>query len=455
MTKFGQKQDIGYITGQANRVLASEGKSSFEHQSFISNLENIEKMRTHILGQLNIDTAIKLERSKLSSEVYRLLRKIAQEYKIHLNDEEEQYFTNLLVDDMVGLGPLEPLLEDDTITDILINGPQDVVIERNGVLEVSTIQFRDMQHLMNIAQRIAHRIGRRIDESAPMLDARLENDTRVNIIIPPLCLSGISMSIRKFRKAGLTLDQLIEFGSITPEIKKLIKLALRCHLNILVSGGTGAGKTTLLNAASIFIDPVERVITIEDTAELRLKQPHVVRLESRPPNLEGKGEITIRDLVKNALRMRPDRIIVGEVRGAEVIDMLQALNTGHQGSMSTIHANKPKDAMTRLENMAYLGGLKVESHVLKALIAGAIDLIIHIERFRDGTRRIVSISEIELEGRDHILTSDIVRFEHITEQGKTKGRYVVESHGGKFKQKAIQQGFQSEFEDALSRLQKF
>ena len=262
---------------------------------------------------------------------------------------------------MLGLGPLEPLIADETVTDIMVNGPQQVYVERRGKLELTDVRFRDDQHVMNVATKIVTRIGRRIDEATPLVDARLPDGSRVNIIIPPLAIDGPSISIRKFSKKTITLDIMAQQANISPAMATVLKIAARCRLNILISGGTGSGKTTLLNAMSRMIDPAERTVTIEDAAELQLQQPHVVRLETRPPNLEGSGEITMRDLLQNALRMRPDRIILGEIRGAEALDMLQAMNTGHDGSMSTIHANTPREALTRLENMIGMAGINLPS----------------------------------------------------------------------------------------------
>lgn len=347
-----------------------------------------------VLRKLPAEALTGLSPEEMYEVIQPILRELSVTKGLSLSEGEETHLIQNLIGDMIGFGPLEPLLEDDQVTDILVNGPKQILIEREGRIETTPIVFRDEAHLRHLATRIANRIGRRIDESVPMVDARLPDDSRINIVIPPLSLSGTSMSIRKFRKMGLTLDVMQERGSLTKNVADFIRLCVKARLNILVSGGTGAGKTTLLNAISEGIEAHERVITIEDTAELRLSRPHVVRLEARAPNVEGAGEISIRDLVRNALRMRPDRLIIGEVRGAEVVDMLQALNTGHQGSMSTIHANEPKEALVRLENMAYLGGLKIESAVLKQLIAGAIDLIIHLERMNDGTRRIMAVSEL-------------------------------------------------------------
>ena len=292
---------------------------------------------------------------QLEADVERLIAEIADEKRIQLNGREQRQLAAELVNDMVGLGPLEPLLDDDTITDIMVNGPDRVFVERRGKLVLSAARFRDTGHVANVAQRIAAAVGRRIDESSPMVDARLADGSRVNIIFPPLALNGACISIRKFARRRITFETLVANGSASPQIARALQVASAARLNVIISGGTGAGKTTLMNAMSQMIDPGERIITVEDAAELQLQQPHVVRLETRPPNLEGRGEVTQRDLVRNALRMRPDRLIVGEVRGAEAFDMLQAMNTGHDGSMSTIHANTTRDAITRIENMVQMG----------------------------------------------------------------------------------------------------
>ena len=328
-----------------------------------------------------------------------------------MNQMEQRDLVTTLVNDMLGLGPLEALLADEKITDIMVNGPKQIYIERGGKLTLTDIAFRDNAHVMSIASRIVTRIGRRIDETSPMCDARLEDGSRVNIIIPPLAIDGASISIRKFAKKSITLDIMAKQKNISDPMATVFKIASRCKLNILISGGTGSGKTTLLNAFSRMIDPGERVVTIEDAAELQLQQPHVVRLETRPANLEGDGEVTIRDLVKNALRMRPDRIILGECRGSEAVDMLQAMNTGHEGSMSTIHANRPREALTRLENMFGMAGMNMPLGAVRTQISSAIDLIVQVSRMRDGMRRITHVSEVVgIEG-DIITTQDLFTYE--------------------------------------------
>jgi pilus assembly protein CpaF len=330
----------------------------------------------------------------------------------------------MLLNDMLGLGPLEALLADDSVTDIMVNGPKQVYVERKGKLEVTDVNFRDNQHVMNIASRIVSRIGRRVDESTPLVDARLEDGSRVNIIIPPLAIDGPSISIRKFAKQKITLDKMVEQQNIGAAMAQVLKIAARAKLNILISGGTGSGKTTLLNALSRMIDHGERIVTIEDAAELQLQQPHVVRLETRPPNLEGDGEITQRELVKNALRMRPDRIILGEIRAGEALDMLQAMNTGHDGSMCTIHANRPRECLTRLENMVAMAGVKLPNEAVRAQIAGAVNMIVQIARMRDGVRRITSVTEVVGMEGEVVTTQDLFTYEFKSEDAN--GRLLGE-----------------------------
>jgi pilus assembly protein CpaF len=353
-----------------------------------------ERIRTVLLSRIDPTVAGRIPRAALRREVAKLVNEIATEDRVQLNKLEEMALAADLSDDMVGLGPLEPFLDDEDITDILANGPSDIYVERNGKLEKTAARFRDAQHLAGIAQRIATAIGRRIDEASPMVDARLADGSRVNIVLPPLVLNGGSISIRKFPKRSLTLDMMVRQQNLSPEVARLLEIAARSRLNMLISGGTGSGKTTLLNAVSQHIDCDERVITVEDAVELRLQQPHVVQMETRPPNIEGVGQVAQRELVRNALRMRPDRIIVGEVRGAEAFDMLQAMNTGHDGSMSTVHANSPRDALYRVENMVMMANLSLPLRAIRMQIASAVNLIVHIERMRDGIRRVLSIAEI-------------------------------------------------------------
>ena len=339
---------------------------------------------------------------------------------------ERQHLIEDIRDEMLGLGPIEVLRKDNSITEIMINGPKQIYVERLGKLQLSDVQFHDNAHLMNIVERILTPLGRRIDESSPMVDARLEDGSRVNIIIPPLSLVGPSLTIRKFSKTPLTVENLISFGSLDERMAEFLRACVKSRLNILVSGGTGSGKTTMLNVISSFIPENERIVTIEDAAELRLQQDHVVTLESRPANIEGKGAVTIRDLVKNALRMRPDRIIVGEVRGGEALDMLQAMNTGHDGSRTTAHANSPRDALSRLETMVLMSGMELPVRAIREQVASAIDLIVQQSRIRDGSRKITYITEVQRMEDLTITTQDLFRYQQtgMDEKGKITGRFV-------------------------------
>src|SRR5437660_3540372 len=346
------------------------------------------------MTRIDPSVAGRIPRARLRGEVAKLVCEIATEDRVQLNKLEEASLAADLSDDMIGLGPLEPFLDDDEVTDVLANGPFDVYVERRGKLEKTAARFRDAAHLVNIAQRIATGVGRRIDEASPMVDARLADGSRVNIVLPPLVLNGGTISIRKFPTQTLTLERMVRQGNVSAELARLLEITARCRLNTLISGGTGSGKTTLLNAISQHIDNDERIITVEDAVELRLQQPHVVQMETRPPNLEGVGQIAQRELVRNALRMRPDRIIVGEVRGPEAFDMLQAMNTGHDGSMSTVHANSPRDALYRIENMVLMAAGSLPLRAIRMNVASALNLIVHVERMRDGIRRVQNVVEI-------------------------------------------------------------
>ncbi|MCK5620841.1 MAG: CpaF family protein, partial [Alphaproteobacteria bacterium] len=346
-----------------------------------------------LLERIDSAAAVKMERADLKRQVEEVVGEILNEENMRLNGAEQRQMVDSLVDDMLGLGPLEPLIADETITDIMVNGPYQIYVEKNGKLQLTDVKFRDNQHVLNICTRIVTKVGRRIDESSPLCDARLLDGSRVNIIIPPLAIDGAAISIRKFSKQKITFDQMVG-GSMSEDMATVLRIAGRVRLNTLVSGGTGSGKTTLLNALSSMIGEEERTITIEDAAELQLVQPHVVRLETRPANLEGKGEINQQDLVKNCLRMRPERIILGEIRGGEALDMLSAMNTGHDGSMSTLHANNPREAISRLENMCAMSGTKLPNEAIRKQIAAAVNLIVQISRMRDGGRRLQKITEI-------------------------------------------------------------
>ncbi len=348
---------------------------------------------------------------------------ILEEERIVLSRVERERLFEQIVAEILGLGPLEPLLADESITEIMVNGPKMVFVERKGKLERVNVTFESDEHVMRIIERIVAPLGRRIDESSPMVDARLKDGSRVNAVIPPISLVGPVLTIRKFFKHPLTVEDLIRYGSVTPEAMEFLKACVIAALNIVVSGGTGTGKTTFLNILSGFIPHDERIITIENAAELQLRQEHVVTLESRPPNIEGKGEISIRDLVINSLRMRPDRIVVGECRGGEALDMLQAMNTGHDGSMTTLHANNTREALSRLETMVLMAGMELPHRAIREQIASAIDLIVQLERMRDGSRRVVAITEVQGMEGDVVVTSDIFKFEQVGfENGKVIGR---------------------------------
>ncbi len=370
-------------------LLASTVASVLQSQSKPADL-----IYNQILAQIDPALAVRMARPELAARVEQLVAEIAGQQRLLMNQEEQQALAAAMVDDMIGLGPLEALLRDDSISDILVNGSRQIYVERRGKLVLINLQFRNNMHVLHVAQRIASAVGRRVDESSPMLDARLADGSRVNVVIPPLSLKGPCISIRKFTRSFLDFSKLIVFKSVSAELARALEIAAQCRLNILISGGTGSGKTTLLNAMSSLISPGERVVTIEDTAELQLQQPHVITLETRPPNIEGKGQVSQRDLLRNALRMRPDRIIVGEVRGAEAFDMLQAMNTGHNGSMSTVHANSARDALARIENMVLMANVSLPSRAIHGQMVSALDLIVQVERMRDGTRRITELSEV-------------------------------------------------------------
>jgi pilus assembly protein CpaF len=382
-----------------------------------------------VLEHMDVAAAAEMPRPAFEAQLTGWVKELLAETKIQLNFAEQRELVESLIADMLGLGPLEPLMADETVTDIMVNGPRQVYVERRGKLELADVHFRDDQHVLNVCTKIVSRVGRRIDEAKPLVDARLDDGSRVNIIIPPLALDGPSISIRKFSKKTITLDIMAQNNSISAPMATVLKIAARCRLNILISGGTGSGKTTLLNAMSRMIDPAERTVTIEDAAELQLQQPHVVRLETRPPNLEGSGEITMRDLLKNALRMRPDRIIIGECRGEEALDMLQAMNTGHDGSMSTVHANNPREALTRLENMIGMGGINLPSKAMRTQIASAIHLIAQVNRMRDGTRRVTHLVEVVGMEGDVITTQELFSYQFQGETGEGRLRGVFQSSG--------------------------
>ena len=429
--------------------------TAYRREGSTSNAAMVERAKQTVqplvMERLDLSAASQLPRKELAQQLAEIVKEVLSEEKIRLNGPEQQSVIDLLLDDMLGLGPLEPLLADDGVNDIMVNGCDQVFVERGGKLQLTDVKFRDDKHVMNVSRRIVSFIGRRIDETTPLVDARLQDGSRVNIIIPPLAIDGPSLSIRKFAKKGITLDVMMRQGNISAQMATVLKIASRSRLNILISGGTGSGKTTLLNAMSQLIDTGERIVTIEDAAELQLQQPHVVRLETRPANLEGQGEITMRDLVKNSLRMRPDRVILGEVRGSEAVDLLQAMNTGHDGSLGTIHANRPREALTRLENMIGMAGINLPSKAVRTQIASALDMIVQISRMRDGVRRVTGVEEVVGMEGDIITTQPLFNFEFEGEgdDGKLRGTYKSSGLRPHFAPKASYFGLEQRLLEAM------
>ncbi len=385
------------------------------------------KSRLHrtLINRMDLTKLSSLTPEQVNAEVSRLAESVLVQEAMPLSAAERERLVNDVQHELFGLGPLEPLLADHTISDILVNSHSVIYIERRGKLERTDVAFKDDEHLMRVIERIVSTVGRRIDESSPMVDARLQDGSRVNAIIPPLAIDGPILSIRRFGAEPLKMAKLIEHKALTKEIADMLQMCVTARLNTVISGGTGAGKTTLLNALSAYIPEYERIVTIEDSAELQLQQPHVVRLETRPPNIEGKGEVTQRDLVRNALRMRPDRIVIGEVRGGEAIDMLQAMNTGHDGSLTTVHANTPRDALSRLETMIQMTGMRLSERAMRQQVASAIDVVLQVARLSDGTRRVTSISEITGMEGDTITMQEVFVYERtgINAQGEVLGRF--------------------------------
>lgn len=401
------------------------------------------EIHKRLLEDLNLSAIESATEQSLRGEIAALATEALDEMSVALNKEDRLALTQELYDEVMGLGPLEPLLKDETINDILVNGPKRIFIERAGKLELSDVTFRDERHLLRIIDKIVSAVGRRVDESNPYCDARLQDGSRFNCMIPPIAVDGSLVSIRKFKKDKLRIEDLVRFGAFTEEMAAYLQAAVSCRLNIVVSGGTGSGKTTTLNALSSFIDNHERVLTIEDTAELQLQQVHVGRMESRPANVEGKGAVTQRDCLRNALRMRPDRIIVGETRGEEVIDMLQAMNTGHDGSMTTIHANNPRDAISRLENMVAMAGIEMPLKAMRSQIASAVNLIVQASRLQDGTRRMTSVTEITGMEGEVISMQEVFRFERlgVEPSGKIIGRFNATGIRSAYSDRFRQWGF--------------
>jgi len=383
------------------------------------------KVHRRLLETLDLTEARRMPLEQLRKECSRRVDVLLNEQKCPLSSPEKQQLVKEVMDEIFGLGPMEDFLRDPYVTDILVNGPRQIYVERQGRLEMTDATFRDDNHLMAVIQRIAARVGRRIDESAPMLDARLLDGSRVNAIIPPLALDGPTMSVRRFGANPIEVDNLVQMDSVADEMVEFMRACVNGKLNVLLSGGTGSGKTTLLNVLSKWIPQDERVVTIEDAAELRLQRKHVVRLETRPRNIEGEGEVTQRDLLRNSLRMRPDRIIIGEVRGAEALDMLQAMNTGHEGSMTTVHANNPRDALRRVESMVSMAGLNFPIHVIRQQMSSALDIVVHLNRLTGGRRKITSVAEVTGMENDTICLQEIFRFtqKSVDGEGHAKGNF--------------------------------
>lgn len=398
-------------------VMDGTGHNSFQEM----------KARLHktLINRMDLTKLSSLSQEQVHAEVSRLAETVLAQESAPLSASERERLVNDVQHELFGLGPLEPLLADPTISDILVNSHHTIYIERRGKIEPTNVRFKDDEHLMRVIERIVSSVGRRIDESSPMVDARLQDGSRVNAIIPPLSIDGPVLSIRRFGSEPLRMVALIENNALTKDIADMLQMVVHARLNVLISGGTGAGKTTLLNALSAFIPENERIVTIEDSAELQLQQPHVVRLETRPPNIEGRGEVTQRDLVKNALRMRPDRIVIGEVRGGEAIDMLQAMNTGHDGSLTTVHANTPRDALARLETMIQMTGMRLSDRAMRQQIASALNLVVQVARMSDGSRRVTSISEITGMEGETITMQEIFKYERtgVDSQGQVLGRF--------------------------------
>jgi pilus assembly protein CpaF len=410
-----------------------------------------------LIDTIDLAQLAQLDPDSAREEIRDIVNEIISIKAVVMSIAEQESLLQDICNDVLGYGPLEPLLARDDIADIMVNGAGRVFIEVGGKVQLTSIRFRDNAQLMNICQRIVSQVGRRVDESSPICDARLLDGSRVNVIAPPLSLDGPTLTIRKFRKDKLTLDDLVRFGSVSPAGARVLGVIGRSRCNILISGGTGSGKTTLLNCMTAYIDTEERIITCEDAAELQLQQPHVVRLETRPPNLEGQGQITMRDLVRNCLRMRPERIIVGEVRGPEAFDLLQAMNTGHDGSMGTLHANSPREAMGRLESMITMGGFSLPMKTIREMIVGSIDVIIQAERLRDGSRRITKITEVVGTEGDVVITQDLMTYEMTGEDetGHIKGKHIGTGIvRPSFWERARYFGMERELAEALDALQE-
>jgi len=433
-------EEVAERTEEDRRLDATGDAGAFATKDLHTDLK--VELHQRLLGLINLSALDTMSREQIEEEVGDIVLEELDKQRHALNHAERRQLVDDVLDELLGLGPIEPLLKDGTITDILVNGHDSVFVERFGVLEPSPVRFKDEKHLIRIIQKIVSAVGRRVDESAPMVDARLADGSRVNAVVPPLALDGALLSIRKFAKTPISMARLIEIGSVPAQVAEVLKAVVAARLNVLISGGTGSGKTTMLNAMSAFIDTRERIVTIEDSAELQLQQPHVARLETRPANIEGKGEIVQRDLVKNSLRMRPDRIIVGEVRGGEAFDMLQAMNTGHDGSMTTVHANTPRDALSRVEQMIGMSGIDIPARSARAQIASAIHVVVQVARLSDGRRKLVSLSELSGMEGDVITMQEIFRFRQtgVSTDGMVQGRFEASGIRPRFLEQVMAHG---------------
>ncbi len=427
-------------TAEELRIVTVGDAGAFANRNAHTDLK--VELHQRLLDVINLQALDKMSRQQIEAEVGDIVYEELSKQNQALNNQERKALVSDVLDELLGLGPIEPLLKDPTITDILINGHSQVFVERYGVLEPTNVRFKDERHLLRIIQKIVSAVGRRIDESAPLVDARLADGSRVNAIIAPLAIDGASMSIRKFARVPIGMDRLIEIGSVPAQVAEVLKAVVKARRNVLISGGTGSGKTTMLNAMSAFVDNRERIVTIEDSAELQLQQEHVVRLETRPRNIEGKGEIGQRDLVKNSLRMRPDRIIVGEVRAGEAFDMLQAMNTGHDGSMTTVHANTARDALSRVEQMIGMSGIDIPPRAARAQIASAINVVIQVGRLSDGRRKLLSLSELTGMEGEVVTMQEIFRFRQtgVGADGQVLGKFEATGIRPKFIEQVMAHG---------------
>jgi pilus assembly protein CpaF len=423
---------------------AAAASLAADRHEALTRSDTFKAIRAAVFSSMNMSAALTMSRSEVRDGIEQIAAEIIVRDRLTLTLAEQSLIVDEIVNDMFGVGPIERLLTDERVTDILVNGPDQIYVERGGKLELTPLKFRDNAHVINVAQRIAAAVGRRVDESSPMVDARLADGSRVNVVLPPIALRGASISIRKFAKRNITLGRMAQQGNISPAMVDVLRIAAACRLNIVISGGTGSGKTTLLNALSRFIEESERIVTIEDAAELQLQQPHVVSLETRPENSEGLGGVSQRDLVRNALRMRPDRIILGETRGTEAFDVLQAMNTGHDGSMTTVHANTPRDAITRLESMVMMANGNLPLMSIRRQIASAVHMILQIERMRDGMRRVTHVTEIAGMEGDVVITQDLFtfRFNASAYEEQVRGAFESSSLRPVFAQRAAYYGLE-------------